>query len=217
MTTEQLEPRKAQFKQLSQLSLDTWDMLDYGRMANLVHYAMTCASLEGDFVEFGCYQGRTAALISAVSGRKMFLYDSFCGLPEPGAKDAGLKVDHYYKGALAADPDFVRQWFKSCNLPEPSIIPAWFSQVGWADLPRRIAFAHIDGDLYSSTTEALNLVHDKLVPKGVIVVDDYGFAALPGVQKAVDDFRARIPTLQFRRLNGIGCPAQQCILGRWPL
>ena len=39
-------------------------MLCPGRMANLIHYAMQVNSLPGDMVEFGCYTGRTAALLA---------------------------------------------------------------------------------------------------------------------------------------------------------
>jgi hypothetical protein len=44
------------------------------------------ASLEGDVAEFGCYKGASTAslsLVCALVGRRLIVFDSFRGLPEP--------------------------------------------------------------------------------------------------------------------------------------
>jgi hypothetical protein len=50
------------------------------------------ADLPGDWCEFGVAHGRTSALLAQCmlrsdQGRKLWLYDSFEGLPDPHAKD----------------------------------------------------------------------------------------------------------------------------------
>lgn len=64
-----------------------------------------------------------------------------------------------------------------------------------------IAIAHIDLDVYEPTVHALQFIYNNLLPDGVIIVDDYGFASTPGVKQAVDEFplgrKLYIPTGQM--------------------
>jgi hypothetical protein len=50
----------------------------------------------------------------------------------------------------------------------------------------KISLLHIDVDLYEATKCGLELLFDRVVKGGVIILDDYG--AFPGANKAVDDF-----------------------------
>ena len=70
----------------------------------------------------------------------------------------------------------------------PIIKKAWFNELTEMDLPERIAFAFLDGDLYESIRDSLRLVGDKMSNGGVIIVHDYDNPALPGVAKAVDEW-----------------------------
>jgi hypothetical protein len=49
-----------------------------------------------------------------------------------------------------------------------------------------IAVLHIDGDWYESVKVCLESLYDKVVPDGVIQLDDYGY--WKGARKAVDEF-----------------------------
>lgn len=64
-----------------------------------------------------------------------------------------------------------------------------------------IAIAHIDLDVYEPTVHALKFVYKNLLPDGVMIIDDYGFASTPGVKRAVDEFqlgrKLYIPTGQM--------------------
>lgn len=51
----------------------------------------------------------------------------------------------------------------------------------------RIAYLRLDGDLYSSTMEALEALYHKVSPGGFVYVDDYG--SYNGCRAAVDRFR----------------------------
>ncbi len=58
---------------------------------------------------------------------------------------------------------------------------------------RQYCFAHIDCDTYRSHMQCLIALYDKLTDGGVIVFDDYGSAAWPGVAASIDDFFAGKP------------------------
>ena len=50
-------------------------------------------------------------------------------------------------------------------------------------------FVHLDVDVYPITRYCLDFFGQRLVPGGVIVMDDYGTTTCEGVKKAMDEFR----------------------------
>jgi hypothetical protein len=50
----------------------------------------------------------------------------------------------------------------------------------------RLAVLRLDGDMYSSTIDALTALYDKVSPGGFVIIDDY---SLPTCREAVHDFR----------------------------
>ena len=69
---------------------------------------------------------------------------------------------HYHKG-----------WFQDT-------VPADYLQID------KIAILRLDGDWYASIKICLDYLYDKVVPGGLIVIDDYGY--YNGCTKAVDEF-----------------------------
>jgi O-methyltransferase len=68
-------------------------------------------------------------------------------------------------------------------------LPGWFKDT----LPpltgrRPWSLLRLDGDMYDSTTVALESLYPDLSPGGFVVIDDYG--AVPQCRQAVEDFRA---------------------------
>jgi O-methyltransferase len=55
------------------------------------------------------------------------------------------------------------------------------------------AFAHLDVDLYQSTVDCCAYFYPRIVPGGIILFDDYAFAAARGEKDAVDAFFADKP------------------------
>ena len=72
-----------------------------------------------------------------------------------------------------------------------------------ADLPDNISFALLDGDFYDSIKTSLALVLPKLQSGATIIVHDYRNAQLPGSAKAVNEFIATHPELNFRLRAGL--------------
>lgn len=171
------------------------DQVSEKETAKIIELASSCLDLEGDYVEMGCYKGDTSLILADIlfSGPRhprLYIYDSFEGLPEKTESDeSALGVD-FKKGELMITKREVKQRFLKAGLPVPVIKKAWFKDLTEADLPEKIAFAFLDGDFYESIKDSLRLVVPKMVRSGVLVVHDYNNQALPGVSKAVDEFVA---------------------------
>lgn len=147
------------------------------------------ASVEGDVVEFGCYNGATSVAMGKVlqaTNKRLFLYDSFQGLPEKTSEDRSLIGMQFTTGELRASKKLVADRFKQAGLKRPVIKKAWFDELTARDLPDKISFAFLDGDYYESVLVSLSLVYPRLQQGAVIVVDDYDNDQLPGASKAVD-------------------------------
>lgn len=158
----------------------------------IIRLARECLEIEGDFVEFGCYRGDTSLLLAEVvqngaTSKRLWIYDSFEGLPEKGKEDESAIGENFQKGALTVTKREVKERFLRAGLSVPVIKKAWFRDLEPQDLPERIAFAFIDGDFYESIRDALKLVMSRMTPGGIVLVHDYDNPALPGVRKAVEE------------------------------
>lgn len=150
----------------------------------------------GDVAELGCYVGTTSLFLARFlrqTGKKLYVYDSFEGLPEKVTQDLSPAGEQFKPGELSATKsEFIRQ-FKKAGLPLPVITRGWFKDVTSDRLPEKIAFAYLDGDYYESITDSLRLIWPRLAEGAVVIVDDYANEALPGAAKAVDEWLRRHP------------------------
>jgi O-methyltransferase len=153
--------------------------------------------VDGDIVELGCNEGQTSVLIAKImsqfeTAKTLHLYDSFEGLPSPDVADGNFLG----AGQLQAKEEILLENFRKYGLPEPKIIKGWFEDTLANNLPNRISFAHLDGDLYESILCSLKNVYPKLTSGAVCLIDDYcdtsvnplGWNKLPGVKKACDEY-----------------------------
>ncbi|MBQ3294614.1 class I SAM-dependent methyltransferase [Candidatus Saccharibacteria bacterium] len=169
----------------------------------ILRLAEKSLSAAGDFVELGCYKGETSLLLARLlkshgADKKLWLYDSFAGLPEKTAEDASTAGEQFKAGELLVSKREVVEKFKRSGLPFPIIKKAFFEDLDpSADLPTAIAFAFCDGDLYGSIKTSLRLVLPKLSKDGVIIVHDYNNPELPGSSRAVDEFLRAHPDFRL--------------------
>jgi O-methyltransferase len=174
-------------------------MMTVEQAVNVYHLLAQVLALDvpGDVVELGCYEGTTGIILQTTldqygSDKRLHLYDSFQGLPARSPKDGDTRFQAGdCKTAVAA----VVRNFERYGVRLPTIHPGWFRDTLPGDLPDLIAFAHLDGDFYSSVRESLEHVYPRLAKGAVVVVDDYCDPAildvnnhLPGVKRACDDF-----------------------------
>ena len=144
-------------------------------------------SVPGDVFECGVYKGGTAALLRTLleenrSAKKLYLFDTFEGMPETNPDKDWHKKGDFSDTSLEDVRAFVGGG-QTCIFKK-GFIPDTFA--GLSDVT--ISFCHIDVDIYKSIIDSLEFVWPRLSPGGVIVFDDYGFPTCPGALKAVDDF-----------------------------
>ncbi|MEI7539483.1 MAG: TylF/MycF/NovP-related O-methyltransferase [Candidatus Saccharibacteria bacterium] len=147
--------------------------------------------IAGDVVELGCYVGTTTVYLAKTlmtTSKRLYVYDSFEGLPEKTKQDLSPLGQQFQIGELHATKKQLIKNLTQARVPIPYIKKAWFSDLTKSDMPESIAFAFLDGDYYGSITDSLKVVEPHLIPGSVIVVDDYSNAALPGVARAVDEW-----------------------------
>ncbi|MBN2421048.1 class I SAM-dependent methyltransferase [Candidatus Woesearchaeota archaeon] len=153
--------------------------------------------IPGDVVELGCYAGLTSVVMQKTldqheAAKQLHLYDSFEGLPELSAKDGKISDK---AGSMSASMKQVIGNFKRFRVKLPKLHRGWFRDTLPNQLPEKICFAHLDGDLYSSIKESLTYVYPRLSKGAVVVIDDYCDNSVidvkdvfPGVKKACDEF-----------------------------
>jgi O-methyltransferase len=160
--------------------------MDFERACSLVYLLLQCQNLEGDLVECGTFAGETAVLMGCLSDKRLWLYDSFQGLPSKQAIDG---VDQLFReGLFTIDKSVLLKNFETAGLPEPKIIGKWFKDVTDDELPDRVAFAHLDGDFFESIRDSLTLVYPRMTSGGIVLIDDFNHYGLPGVRAAVSEF-----------------------------
>lgn len=141
------------------------DALGFTTQRELMHYAIREVMVEGCFTEFGVYKGGTLRFMAKKLPHKKFHgFDSFEGLPEAwGGFDLG-KGAFSLGGKLPNVPGNVllHKGFYDASLP------AWK-----AAHPHKIAFMHIDCDLYSSTKTLLEQLADRLQIGSILLFDEY--------------------------------------------
>lgn len=149
------------------------------------------AHTPGDVVEFGCYVGTASVPMGkrlSDTNKKLYVYDSFEGLPEKTHEDESPSGVQFVAGELLATKKQLIKNFRQAHVPLPTIVKGWFSDLAPAQVPDQIAFAYLDGDYYRSVLDPLRLIWHRLAPGAIIVVDDYVNEALPGAARAVDEW-----------------------------
>jgi hypothetical protein len=131
----------------------------------LYKYTVSQIPRDGLLLEFGVYKGDSInRLAQLIPERLWYGFDSFVGLPEawtPGARKGAFDV----KGKLPPVRENVQLW--------PGFFEQTLPQFAEQQVSERVAFLHIDCDLYSATKTVLDLLGDRLQPGCIIVFDEY--------------------------------------------
>lgn len=188
---EQTKAATELFKKVAEVG-----MQPFSSLIHLCHFVLETQDIEGDIVEFGCYKGDTSKLLSFISNKNIFVYDSFQGLP---------MSEENLSGEMKIDLRTFIDNFQKDNIRLPKIYKGWFSDIEDHHLPKKISFAHLDGDLYISTLQPLQLIYNRLSPGAIILIDDFNDQQWwPGVKKAVDEFFSNKPekVIELKGTNG---------------
>lgn len=176
-------------------------MIGLKRLDNLQHCVTEVVrkNIPGDLVETGVWRGGACIFMRAVlrvyrdRTRVVWAADSFEGLPRPDDRypqdvdDRLWDFDHI----LGISLDEVKANFVRYDLLDEQVrfLVGWFKDTLPTAPIKQLAVLRLDGDMYSSTMDALQNLYHKLSPGGYVIVDDYG--CIPACKEAVDDFRAK--------------------------
>lgn len=164
--------------------------------------------IPGDIVECGVWRGGSMMLVALElcrlqqHQRNLYLFDTFQGMPAPSVHDisyshtiAAAKFDRLKSSDDGSDwcyasLDDVRQAMSTTKYPAERIhfVQGKVEETIPIHAPDRIALLRLDTDWYESTKHELEHLYPRLVPGGVLLIDDYGH--WQGCQKAVDEYFA---------------------------
>jgi O-methyltransferase len=139
--------------------------------------------IPGDIAELGVYKGNTALFISRVAPQRVLhLFDTFEGFH---SKDS----DHFAKTSAFKDVslDEVRRLLP----PNAKLYPGYFPETAAKIEPgTKFSMLHVDMDLETPISAALDYFYPLVSPGGAIIVHDYNNTGSwdRGAKKAVDRF-----------------------------
>lgn len=180
-------------------------MIGTARMRNVRLLVETALAdgVAGDLLEAGVWRGgasiymRGILAAHGVTDRKVWVADSFAGLPVPEPElypedDGDL---HSTVKELAVSLEDVKKNFAAFDLLDNQVVfaPGWFKDTLHRLPLKTLAVLRLDGDMYSSTMQTLDALYSKVSTGGFIIIDDY---VLPACRKATDDFREKMAILE---------------------
>lgn len=182
----------------SHLPPGVMSMIGRPRMDNLERCVrdVVANDVPGDLIETGVWRGGGTifmrGLLKALGDgeRRVYAADSFEGLPAPDVarypEDRDLTL-HLHR-SLAVGLDEVRDNFRRFGLLDERVVfvEGWFRDTLPSLAGHPWAVIRLDGDMYESTTDALENLYGGLSPGGWVIVDDY---QIPACRRAVEDFR----------------------------
>jgi len=180
---------------------------------------LVASSINGDIVECGVWKGGSSMLAAltlmelGASDRALHLFDTFEGMPTADANDVdfgGRSGAAFYNSDISADDRLVvsisevEANMRSTGYPMERVrlIKGPVEQTLPSNAPDRIALLRLDTDFYSSTRHELEHLWPRVVPGGVVIIDDYGH--WKGARQAVDEFLAHQRPLLLHRLDYTG-------------
>lgn len=165
------------------MDVGNWHSLD--RKFTLNQLLKLTLRLDGDVAECGVYKGASAYLMCKAhqnSNRTIHLFDSFDGLSTPEEGDG----NYWTAGDLRSTQKQVEESLAEFN--NYRIYEGWIPERFPDISDKQFAFVHIDVDLFKPTLDAIDFFYSRMLPGGIILMDDYGFASCPGAKKAADDY-----------------------------
>ncbi len=180
-------------------------------------------NIQGDYVECGTYRGGLAALmldniIFNNLNKKLWVYDTFQGMSEPGELDVSTKNEKASQTFQASKNESTgcSDWCKATidivqstlNLVSNEYEKHTNLIIGKVEdtlkfennIPKSISFMRLDTDWYESTKIELEKFYDRLSVNGIIIIDDYRL--WQGQKLAVDEFFDKLDKDSYEFTDG---------------
>jgi len=174
--------------------------------------------VSGDYLEFGCWGGMTFSLAYEESRRHGFectlwAFDSFQGLPPQSTPEDAHPV--WQPGALRSSLEEFHEICHTNGMPRSAyrVVPGFYEDTIGREheygqpLPKDIAVAYVDCDLYSSTISVLTFLESRMKHGMIVAFDDYfcwSSTAVAGERKACIDFLASQERFAFTPYTQFG-------------
>ena len=173
---------------------DHGEPFDSVRVVHLFHMLQAANKLPpGDYIELGTHRGFTLKVIHRFMDPAQHLYsfDTFEGFDKRDIEIERTKyASQWTEGNfLPTSAEGVASYVGDGKPPENlTMVKGWFPESFRGLEDRRWRFIHIDFDLYQPIKAALDILWDKLLPGGILLVHDYGCYGFPAARTAVDEF-----------------------------
>jgi hypothetical protein len=177
----------------------------------------TPPEVHGDVIECGTWKGGSAtnlSLVCRIFGRKLKVYDSFEGLPEPRPGEHLAKIEA--KGAFCGTLDEVRSNIRRHGAIENcEFVKGWFEDT-LPELNSPVVLAFLDVDFEASLHTCVRHIWPNLVEQGYIFTDESqmtDYVALFYSEKWWSKYFDRTPPGLIGA--GSGLPLGQFYIGPW--
>jgi O-methyltransferase len=153
-------------------------------------------NVEGDFLETGAWRGGACIVAKSIYNeiapdKKVYVADSFEGLPKPtGEYPVDNGDTHYLSDFMKVSLEQVKENFNKFDLIDDNLIfvKGWFRDT----MPKlnidKLSILRLDGDMYESTIQVLDVMYSKLSSGGYCIIDDYHHQTC---KVAIHDFRTK--------------------------
>jgi O-methyltransferase len=169
-------------------------LLDVFRLGNIARMFEASLTLPGDVFECGVAGGGTSLLLALLleqrnSPKKLWLFDSFEGLPDPDRRFDGL----YRKGQFAHSLESIQALMDRHGVAHRCVFrKGWFSEtLSQVPADQTFCFGHVDCDLYQPARECSAAMYPRVSVGGALVFDDY-YDGSGGVFRALNEAAAEL-------------------------
>jgi O-methyltransferase len=181
-------------------------LVDVWRCYELWSLVSELRDVPGAILEVGVWRGGTGILMATRAAAlglddPVYLCDTWAGVVKTG------DVDTYYRDGKHDDAsrETVAALAVALGTTNVELLQGVFpDETADRIADRRFRLCHCDVDVYRSAKDVFDWVWPRLEPGGMVVFDDYGFPACPGVTKFVDEQRLLGDRTVIHNLNGHG-------------
>jgi len=167
---------------------------------------------EGDIVECGVGNGFSLAVISKISKKKIYAFDSFEGFPSEisDKEDKNLsKILTYSKWnykMMTIDlvkKNLIENGISENDLDKRIIFKKGFFPKSFIGFNSPISFLHLDVDLYNSYKDCLEFFYPKLIKGGIVTFDEYLIDNIKAQRKGYSFKGAKVAIDEFVEKNNL--------------
>lgn len=196
------------------------------RMIEKVMQFVDNNKVEGDYLEFGVYRGRTLSYAYKASKNRnldmdFYAFDSFEGLPELTGSDKEINAK---QGDYSCSEEQFKKYLKlrGVDLRKVCIIKGWYDKTLNQKTKDRLkvkkaAVVWVDCDIYKSAVPVLNFITSYLQQGTILVFDDwYHFKGdkNKGEQRAFSEWRQKHPEFVVTQYHKFSWGGNSFVLSR---